>query len=108
MVSGSRGDDYQAVKEVIFRPEARVDALDAFAWYETRRAGLGAEFRMAMDAAIERIALHPKVYAAHYRGLRHAMVSRFPYAVYFRLVDDVVVVVGVIHAKRSPSIAKAR
>jgi plasmid stabilization system protein ParE len=96
------------VKAVILRPEARQDALEAFRWYETRSPGLGVEFRCALDATIERIASHPETYREHERGLRHALVRRFPYAVYFRLVDDIVVVVGIIHTRRHPGVAKAR
>lgn len=96
------------MKEVIFRAEARADVLEAFRWYEERQEGLGAEFRTAVDGAIWRIARHPESYAPGYRELRHAMVRRFPYAVYFRLVNDVIVVVAVMHAKRHPNIVKAR
>ena len=38
--------------KVILRAEARSDALQAFEWYEERRAGLGIEFRDALDATI--------------------------------------------------------
>ena len=96
------------MRKVIFRREARIDVLDAFRWYEGRSPGLGIEFRNAIDSAIERIARHPETYAAHERGLRHALVRRFPYAVYFRLVDHIVLVVGVIHTRRHPRIAKVR
>ena len=93
---------------VIFRPEARVDAIEAFHWYEERSRGLGIEFRNAPDATVDRAAARPHVYAAHERDLRHAPIRRFPYAVYFRLEQDIVVVVGVIHTRRHPSVAKAR
>lgn len=96
------------MKEVIFRAEARAEALEAFKWYEEQREGLGAEFRTAVDGTIQRIARHPESYASGYRELRHALVRRFPYAVYFRLVNDIVIVVAVMHTKRSPSIVKAR
>lgn len=108
MEPGSRGNDVQVVKDVIFRVEAKAEALEAFNWYEERREGLGAEFRSAVDGAIWRIARHPESYAAGYRQLRHALVRRFPYAVYFRLVNDVIVVVAVMHTRRRPSIVKAR
>jgi plasmid stabilization system protein ParE len=96
------------VTPIVFRFEARLDAIDAFRWYEDRSPGLGIEFRNALDSTIERIAAHPHTYVAHERGLRHAPIRRFPYSVYFKLSQEIAVVVGVIHTKRHPSVAKAR
>lgn len=85
--------------EIVLRPEARVDALDAFAWYEQRRAGLGIELREALDAAIARIAAAPLAHPLQYRDLRRALVRGFPYAVFFPVVDDVIVVVAIVHGR---------
>lgn len=82
--------------------------LQAFAWYEEQRIGLGGEFRDALDGTVARIARHPLVYAAGDRGLRRALVSRFPYAVYFRIYPDAIVIVGVMHGRRHPKLLKAR
>jgi len=35
--------------ELLVRPEARVDLLDAFQWYQERRAGLGLDFKLCVD-----------------------------------------------------------
>ena len=43
------------MKQVIFRREARADALDAYRWYEKQEPGLGAEFREELRATVERI-----------------------------------------------------
>lgn len=94
--------------KVLLREEARSDVLQAFAWYEECRIGLGVEFRDALDATIGRVLRHPLAYTAGERGLRRALVSRFPYAVYFRIYPDAVVIVGVMHGKRHPKLLKAR
>lgn len=88
---------------VIFLAEARVDAVEAFQWYEDERAGLGVVFRAAMDEAIKRVRLTPLTYPIQYRDLRRTIVHRFPYAVFYRIVAETVVIVGVIHARRPPS-----
>jgi plasmid stabilization system protein ParE len=66
------------------------------------------EFRDALDVTIDRISDYAPAYAAGERGLRRALVTRFPYAVYFRVEGNTVVVVGVIHGKRHPRAWKAR
>jgi plasmid stabilization system protein ParE len=94
--------------KILLREEARSDVLQAFAWYEEQRSGLGGEFRDALDATVARIGRHPLVYAVGDRRLRRALVSRFPYAVYFRIYPDAIVVVGVMHGRRHPKLIKAR
>lgn len=94
--------------KVLLREEARSDVLEAFAWYEERRSGLGVELRHALDATIARVLRHPLAYAAGDRGLRRALVSRFPNAVYFRIYPDALVVVGVMHGRRHPKLLKTR
>lgn len=84
---------------VILREEARKDVLAAFEWYEQRRAGLGMEYRDALDATIARILRYPVAFEPGERGLRRALVSRFPHALYFRVYAEALVVVGVLHAQ---------
>jgi hypothetical protein len=38
------------VKVLVYRPEAAADVEEAYSWYERHRAGLGAEFLVALQA----------------------------------------------------------
>jgi len=106
---GPRQDDVAiAVTEVVFEPEAEVDALDAFAWYEGHRVGLGLLFRNAIETALERIAREPLAFPIQHRDLRRVFVERFPYAIYFRVYPDVVAIVAVMHGRRDPRIWQER
>jgi toxin ParE1/3/4 len=96
------------VTRVIFRDEARADALSAFAFYEDRRAGLGKRFRDHVDVAIGKLQRSPERYPTVYRDLRRRLVERFPYAVFYRVYDDVVVIVALMHGRQDPAIWKAR
>jgi toxin ParE1/3/4 len=88
--------------KVILAEQARSDVLQAFVWYEARRAGLGREYRDALDATIVRILGYPVAFEPGERGLRRALVSRFPHALYFRVYPEAVVVVGVLRAPPRP------
>jgi hypothetical protein len=72
--------------------------LQAFEWYGKRHAALGMEFRNALDATIVRILRYPLAFEPGERGLRRALVSRFPYALYFRVYPEALVVAGVLRA----------
>jgi hypothetical protein len=47
--------------ELITAPEAEDDIADAYAWYESRRPGLGEEFLSCVDACIEAILRTPQM-----------------------------------------------
>jgi plasmid stabilization system protein ParE len=63
--------------EVVFRPQAEDDALEVRDWYESRRSGLGQEFRQELDTAIERIAAGPLVFPRVHGETRRAVLRRF-------------------------------
>jgi plasmid stabilization system protein ParE len=96
------------VAGVVFAAEAEADALDAFRWYEEQRAGLGAQFRDAVESAVAGIGDSPLLYAIQYRDLRRILVRRFPYAIYYRIYPSVVVVVAVVHGRRHRRILRGR
>lgn len=82
-------------REVVFRPQAEDDVLAVHKWYESRRAGLGREFGQAVDALLSRIVENPFQFRLVHAHTRRAVLSRFPYAIYFRATDDDVVVLAV-------------
>jgi plasmid stabilization system protein ParE len=90
------------VKQVIFRREARADALEAYRWYEQQEPGLGAEFREELRATIQCIRDNAKGYRVLLRETRRARLKRFPYGVFFREFPDALVIVAVMHTRRHP------
>lgn len=93
---------------MIIRPEAEADLVNTRDWYERQRAGLGAEFLLCVEEVIERISRTPEMYAVVYQDIRRALTRRFPYAVYYRVESNAVVVVGVLHTRRDPQEWQAR
>ena len=73
-------------RRVVFRPEAEDEVLATRRWYEERREGLGVEFASAVDAMVERIVTSPLVFPCAYGETRRAVLGRFPYAIYFRVL----------------------
>jgi plasmid stabilization system protein ParE len=93
---------------VVFQPAATADVEAAYAWYEEQRRGLGGEFRAAIDAAVSTIERTPLAYPVIRRAVRRAVLRRFPYAIFYRVVGDVVVVEACIHGKRHPRVWRSR
>lgn len=82
-------------RAISFRPEAEAEAVETRDWYEGRRAGLGAAFRRALDEAVERIVANPLQFPRARGETRRAILRRFPYAVYFRVAGEDIVVLAV-------------
>jgi plasmid stabilization system protein ParE len=88
--------------EVVFRPQAEDEALEVRQWYESKRLGLGREFGEELNRIVERIAAGPLHFPRVHGETRRAVLSRFPYTVYFRVADAAVVVLA-IHGRQHPS-----
>ena len=89
-------------REVVFRPQAEDDVLAVRAWYESRQVGLGQEFGQAVDAFVTRLRENPFLFQRVQQDTRRAVLSRFPYAIYFRTTDSQIVVLAV-HGRQHES-----
>ena len=88
-------------KEVIIRPEAEAEIKEAYHWYEERHKGLGLDFLLCIEEAIEKISRDPETYPLVHKNVRRILIHRFPYSIFF--IEDVkIVVIAVFHAKRNP------
>lgn len=88
---------------VLFRPQARAEALEAQGWYESRATGLGLEFARALDAAVAAAVRSPRTFPAVAGSCRRVLLRRFPFSMVYRVHDDEFLVVAVFHHRRDPS-----
>ncbi|MEZ4449873.1 MAG: type II toxin-antitoxin system RelE/ParE family toxin [Nannocystaceae bacterium] len=89
-------------RSVLLRPEARAELVEAWAWYEARRAGLGDSMVTCVEAAVSMAARIPESFQVVHGEVRRALVRRFPYGVYFVVDGDALVVLAIAHARREP------
>ena len=90
------------------QPRTEPEPGDAAAWYEAEQPGLGLEFHLELDAAIERAADNPLAYAPIFFEARRVLTRRFPFAVYFVYDGDVVEIFAVLHQRRATSLWESR
>ena len=84
------------------RKAARADIAEAFRWYEARSAGLGFEFLRAVRVALGSVERAPEQYPGALDDIRKALLSRFPYVVYFVIHRRGISVLAVMHGRRNP------
>ena len=89
---------------VQFTTLAEDDVAEAYGWYASSRRGLGDEFLADMDTVIQMIEQVPEVCPTVYRELRRALLHRFPYSVYYRLLPSLttIEVRACVHQRRHP------
>jgi hypothetical protein len=69
---------------------------------------MGRRVRAEIDATVQRITVNPLQFAAIYKGVRRALVRRFPYMLFF-VVDGVTLwVIACFHASRDPRMWEQR
>ena len=86
--------------ELLLRGRAKADIRRAAKWYERQREGLGREFVAEVDSALGRMEANPEDYEVVHREIRHAILRRFPYGVFYRIRAAKISVFAVVHLKR--------
>ena len=90
------------MNQLVLRPSAAADLEDAYLWYEKQQRGLGEEFLSAVSKILEAIVENPRQYPVIHRETRRALLRRFPYGIFYRILEDRVVIVACMHASREP------
>ena len=100
----------QAMTYVLrFLPIIEEDALAGYTWYEEKARGLGGDLPCAcFYAGAREIPRNPLLYPKVYREFRRRLLRRFPYAIYFRIEDETVIVFGLFHCARDPRTIRAQ
>lgn len=97
------------MRTLIIHPEAVDEVSDAALYYKERDADISLRFLAETYATIEKARFQPLVYRCFDGEFRRIRVTRFPYAVVFRLLDeDRLQILSVMHLHREPGYWKSR
>jgi plasmid stabilization system protein ParE len=87
---------------VFFRAEAEADIEAAALWYEKQCSGLGNQFLTEILHMCNSIADNPNSFPVIHRKTHRALIKRFPFGIYYRIADEAIVVIAVMHGSRHP------
>jgi hypothetical protein len=86
---------------------ARQDLVDGFYFYEKQADGIGTYFLNSIyqdiDSLMDNAGIHPLYFGQYHRLL----ASRFPFAVYYKAIDDAAVIYAVLDCRRKPAWIRA-
>jgi len=90
------------VLPLLFHPAVRDDIAGVRLWYATISPALKFEFDRCLDAALNQIQRHPRMYAVVEADYRKASLARFPYRVFYRIGPESLVVFEISHEHAHP------
>jgi len=84
----------------ILRP-ALEDIKTARVFYDRQQAGIGDYFLDSILTEIDSLVLYAGMHPIHF-GFHRLLAKRFPYAIYYRVIDDTALVFRVLDCRRDP------
>ena len=85
---------------LLVRPEAEQDIAAARDWYVAIDPELGDAFLDEMAATLYPLSSHPRTPRLYYRNFRRILLRRFPYKVFYQVIDRRVVIFRVLHVRQ--------
>jgi plasmid stabilization system protein ParE len=71
-------------------------------FYDRQEAGVGDYFFDSLFAEIDSLALYGGIHSVHF-GFHRLLAKRFPYAIYYRIIDGKAIVFRVLDCRRDPN-----
>jgi toxin ParE1/3/4 len=96
------------VKAVDLHRSATAEMIEAARFYERRRHGVGFRFIQRVDDLCQRIGESPAAGSPLGRKDRKRAVPGFPYNVVYRIEEERVLVLAIMHQRRKPGYWKWR
>ena len=86
---------------------AESDLEEGYRFYDSQSPGVGSYFLDCLYSDIDSLAyfggIHPVVF-----GFHRLLSKRFPFAAYYRVIDDTAVIFAVLDCRRDPSWIRER
>jgi len=71
-------------------------------FYDRQEAGVGDYFFDSLFAEIDSLALYGGIHSIHF-GFHRLLAKRFPYAIYYKIIDSKTIVFRVLDCRRNPN-----
>ncbi len=82
---------------------ARRDLIDGYYFYEKQAEGIGTYFLNSISSDIESLVDHAGVHPVYFGEYHRLLALRFPFAIYYQLVGEEVLVFAVLDCRREPA-----
>jgi len=87
--------------------EAEKDLIDGFAFYERQTIGLGDYFLDSIFSDVESLHIYAGIHSLKF-GYHRLLAKRFPFAIYYRIQQDVIRIFAILDCRRDPTWIRSR
>ncbi len=82
---------------------ASQDLTDGYWFYEKQAEGIGAYFLDALFSDIDSLVINAGIHPIHFGKYHRLLSKRFPFAIYYRVEKQTVLVYAIFDCRRSPA-----
>ncbi|ESQ08066.1 MAG: type II toxin-antitoxin system RelE/ParE family toxin [Thiohalocapsa sp. PB-PSB1] len=89
--------------KVEYHPAVEKELREIIKYYNGCAAGLGSDFLVEFEKQVASIISNPFLWVEIEKGVRRTLLRRFPYVIYFRIVNPGLLRITVVkHQRRHP------
>ena len=88
--------------KVFFTDAARAESFEAFDFYQQHSRKAAANFLRCLEDSTKWLTAHPTTGKPLSARTRRYLMKTFPFLVIYRVTEETVWIVGVVHEKRDP------
>jgi len=86
---------------VKFLAEVKTDLTEAKKYYFKKGGNpLSEDFKAEINSEIDYIRKFPEHYQVQYQNLRRALVTKFPYAIFYQISENTLIIFAVLHTSQ--------
>jgi len=88
--------------------EAEVDFDKSYEFYYEESPKVADTFFKRISLGFENIKQSPNTFPIAHKDVRKYVVKKFPFVIYYRIIDTVIQVIAIFHTSRNPEIWNER
>jgi len=88
---------------ISIQASALSDLRAGFRFYEAKEPGLGAYFLDSLSSDVDSLLLYADIHSIHFGRFHRLLSKRFPYAVFYQIKGDDILVRAVLDLRRDPA-----
>lgn len=93
---------------VVVSDEAEIDFDKSYKYYYEDSTKVADTFFKRINIGFENIKQNPSSYPIVHEDVRKYVVKKFPFVIYYRIVDSAIQVIAIFHTSRNPEIWNKR
>lgn len=90
-------------RQLEFHPDVTDDIKGSYLWYEDQLQGLGNRFLNELEDGYTAVQNFPDTWANFQYGFKRYILNKFPFSILYKVTEEKIVVVAVMHNSRKPN-----